>query len=100
MSEAQACATCHYWEEQSERCRRYAPRATSGNNECSDERQNALWALTDAEDWCGDYESTLEEEYEDEEEEEEEDEQWEADGSPKVSAPPAAPPPTRRGLFG
>ena len=97
MSEAQACATCHYWEEQSKRCRRYAPRATPGNSECSDERQNALWALTNAEDWCGDYESVLEEEYE---EEYEENEEWEADGSPKISASPAARPQTRRGLFG
>jgi len=97
VSEAQACATCHYWQEQSKRCRRYAPRAIPGKGECSDEAQTAVWAVTDAEDWCGDYESTLEEEYE---EEYEGDEEWEADGSPKVSPPPAAPQQARRGLFG
>ena len=99
MSEAQACGTCYYWEEQSRRCRRYAPRAIPGSSECSDGRQNALWALTNAEDWCGDYESIPDEDYE-EDEEYEENEEWEADGSPKVSVPPAAPPPVRRGLFG
>ena len=102
MSEAQACASCRFWEEQSTRCRRYAPRPTLASGEHSDGSQNALWVLTNAEDWCGDYESLLEEEYEEEEheEEEEEDEEWEADGSPKWSPPPPAPPAQRRGLFG
>ena len=67
MSEAQACATCRFWEEQSKRCRRYAPRPTLGSSEYSDGRQNAFWVLTNAEDWCGDYESILGEEYEEEE---------------------------------
>ena len=108
MNEVQvSCAICRFWEEQSKRCRRYAPSPTLGNSEHSGGRQNAFWVLTNAEDWCGDYESMWEEEdeeaekHEDEEEEkheEEEDEEWDADGTPKWSPPPAAPP-AQRGLF-
>ena len=100
VSETKACATCFFWEEQSNRCRRYAPHPALGNSEDSDGSQNAFWVLTKAEDWCGDYESILGEEYEEEEEheEEEEDEEWEADGSLKWSPPPPAPP-AQRGLF-
>ena len=102
MSEVQvSCATCRFWEEQSKCCRRYAPHPTLGDSEHSDERQKAFWVLTNAEDWCGDYESILGEDYEEEEErpeEEEEEEEWEADGSPKWSPPPPAPP-AQRGLF-
>jgi hypothetical protein len=100
VSEVQVfCVTCRFWEEQSKRCRRYAPSPTLGNSEHSDGRQNAFWVLTNAEDWCGDYESTWEEE--DEEEgtyEEEKDEEWDADGTLKWTPPPAAPP-AQRGLF-
>ncbi|MFH0915884.1 MAG: hypothetical protein V1912_05490 [bacterium] len=110
MSEVQvSCATCRFWEEQSNRCHRYAPSPTLGNGEYSDGRQNASWALTNAEDWCGDYESTWEEEDEEEEKREEaqdeeaqdeeaQDEEWDADGTLKWSPPPAAPP-AQRGLF-
>ncbi len=99
VSETKACATCFFWEEQSNRCRRYAPHPALGNSEDSDGSQNAFWVLTKAEDWCGDYESILGEEYEEEEEhEEEDDEEWEADGSLKWSPPPPAPP-AQRGLF-
>ena len=96
MSEVQACATCHFWEEQSKRCRRYAPHPTLENSEYSDGRQNAFWVLTNAEDWCGDYESILGEE--EEERYDEEDEEWNADGTSKWSPPPPAPP-AQRGLF-
>jgi hypothetical protein len=101
VSEVQvSCATCRFWEEQSKRCHRYAPSPTLGNSEYSDGRQNAFWVLTNAEDWCGDYESSLEEDEEAEEyEEEEDDEEWNADGTLKWS-PPQAAPPARRGLFG
>ncbi len=99
MSETEACATCCFWHEESNRCHRYAPHPTLGNGEDSDGRQNAVWALTNAEDWCGDYESILGEEQEGEAEYEEDgDEEWEADGSPKWSPPPPAPP-AQRGLF-
>jgi hypothetical protein len=98
VSEVQACATCHYWEEQSKHCRRYAPSPTLGNTD-SDGRQNAFWVLTSAEDWCGDYESIWEDEDVDvEEHEEDEDVEWDADGTPKWSSPPPAPP-AQRGLF-
>lgn len=94
MSEVQvSCATCRFWEEESKRCRRYAPSPTLGT---SGGRQSARWVLTNAEDWCGDYESMFEEE--EEYEEEEDDEDWEADGTPKWSPPPPTPP-TQRGLF-
>ena len=100
MSEVQvSCATCRFWEEQSTSCHRYAPSPTLGNSEQSDGRQNALWVLTNAEDWCGEYESVVEEEDEEEDEYEEPGEDWEADGSPKWSQPPPAPR-ARRGLFG
>lgn len=94
MSQVQACATCHFWEEQSKHCRRYAPSPTLGSSD--DEPQNVSWVLTDAEDWCGDYEPIFEEE---EVEELEEDEEWDADGTPTWSPPPPTPP-ARRGLFG
>jgi hypothetical protein len=97
MSDVQACATCHFWEEQSKHCRRYAPSPTLGNSD-RDEPQTVSWVLTDAEDWCGDYEPVFEDE-DVEEYEEGEDVEWEADGTPKWSPPPPTPP-ARRGLFG
>jgi hypothetical protein len=99
VSEVQvSCATCRFWEDQSKRCHRYAPSPILGNSEDSDGHQNAFWVLTNAEDWCGDYESILEEEDEEAEEYEEEDEEWDAHGAPKW-LPPQAAPPARRGLF-
>jgi hypothetical protein len=99
-----SCSTCRFWEEQSKCCHRYAPRPTLGSGEHGDGRQNASWVLTNAEDWCGDYESPWEEEEEEEDEESEEydeaeDEEWDADGSLGWTPPPI-PPTARRGLFG
>jgi hypothetical protein len=101
VSEVQvSCATCRFWGDQSKRCHRYAPSPTLASSEHSDGPRNAFWVLTDAEDWCGDYESTWEEEDEEAEEcEEAEDEEWDADGTLKWT-PPQAVPPARRGPFG
>jgi len=99
-----SCEICRFWEEQSKRCHRYAPSPTLGNSEYTDGHQNAFWVLTNAEDWCGDYESMFEEddeELEDDgeaEKDEEQDVEWDADGTPRWSPPPAAPP-AQRGLF-
>ncbi len=99
VSEAEiSCASCRYWEDHTKRCHRYAPQPTLGNGECVDGPQNAVWVLTNPDDWCGDYEPILEDESEEDEQCEEEDE-WDADGAPKWSQPPA-PPVQRRGLFG
>ena len=95
-----SCSTCRFWEEQSQCCRRYAPSPILGSGEPGDERQNTLWALTKADDWCGEYEALWDEEAEEAEEyDDAEDEEWNADGTLNWT-PPAPTPGARRGLLG
>ena len=87
MSEAEVCASCCYWAEETHVCRRRAPLPIVDSREKSSGELRALWLATDGEDWCGEYEPVfIEEEYEGEEaeetEEEFEDGEWAEDGSP------------------
>ena len=83
MSEAEVCASCRFWTEETHLCRRHAPLPIADSRESGGDSK-AVWLATDGEDWCGEYEPVLiEEEYDEEAEEEEfEDDEWADDGSP------------------
>jgi hypothetical protein len=82
VSEAEVCSTCRFWLPEPQHCRRHAPSPIAGDRATGNDEAKTVWPATDPEDWCGEYEPVMTEDYEEEVEEEFEDDEWAADGSP------------------